>query len=715
MDKDPLPLAGRFDWRRAAVVFLAVALTYAAGAALSWQTFGAGPGPAFFPPAGVTVAAMLLTRRSSWPVIVAAVVVAEVAVDLTHGATGWSAAGFALANSVEPIVGATVTVALCGGSPDLRLRGDLVRFVGGACVAGPFVGGLIGASAGVLAAGQVWWPGFLLHWWAGDAVGALVVGAPILLWPRQKDVLRSRRRETVSVLALTAALSVVAFWFDTPPALLLLPVLAWAAFRLDVIGAALSGAVLAFVANYMTAAGRGTFAGLSMSPMSRLSVTQAFIAVLVLVAMLIAQEAAGRLAAIRQREREQRERARLETLARIAELLGAALTPEHIGDVIAGQVLSDAGAQGLALGLVDDHRQHLQWMRIAGYPAEVIAQSKSDLALDEHSAACQAVRTNAPLVFRSPAEYRRSYPNTVNWLAPSGATAVVNWPLMSGGTSFGVLHLMWARPQPLDSAQLAYVSAVATMIAQALVRSRVYADEHAKAVVLQSAVMPTIGAQIPGMDIAVCYEPADAVRGVGGDWYDVMPLPSGATFLGVGDVIGHGLPAVEDMAQLRSAARAMAVQGLRPARLLAELNGFTRYATNGRFATMTVTIFDPLTGSLAYASAGHPPALLRRSDGTVVELRAGHGPVLGPVRDATYTEDVLTIAPGDALVMYTDGLIERRGRDLDTGIARISEVISTWHGHTSVHVECRRLIESFAPAPRDDDVCVLAVRFVPKA
>lgn len=130
---------------------------------------------------------------------------------------------------------------------------------------------------------------------------------------------------------------------------------------------------------------------------------------------------------------------------------------------------------------------------------------------------------------------------------------------------------------------------------------------------------------------------------------------------------------------------------------------------------MTVTIFDPLTGSLAYASAGHPPALLRRSDGTVVELRAGHGPVLGPVCDATYTEDVLPIAPGDVLVMYTDGLIERRGRDLDTGIAHISEVISTWHGHTSVHLECRRLIESFAPAPRDDDVCVLAVRFVPKA
>ncbi|BDX30294.1 hypothetical protein TUM20985_08410 [Mycobacterium antarcticum] len=708
------PVAGGGDWRRATGLFMAVAVPYAVGAALSWQTFGAALGPAFFPPAGVTLAAMLLTRRSLWPVIVAAIVVAEMGVDLAFGASGWSAAGFALANSVAPVVGAAVTGALCGGVPDLRLRGDLSRFLGGGCVVGPLVGALIGASV-VAAGGQVWWPGSLLHWWAGDGVGAMVVGAPILLWTRQKHVLRNRRGETVFVLALTAGLATAAFWFSTPPSLVLLPVLAWAAFRLDVIGAALAGLVFAFVANYMTDAGMGTFAALVMSPAARLAVAQAFIAVAVLMAMLMAQEAAGRLAAVKQRQSEQRERARLETLARLAQLLGAALTPEQIGDAVAGQVLSDAGAQGFALGLVDDHRQQLVWVCMAGYPAEVVTTAGGGVALTKVAAACDAVRTGTPTVFSSPAEYQARYPQNSQWLVSSGATALVDWPLTSAAKTIGVLHLMWARPQPLDSAQLAYASAVATMIGQALVRAQIYADEHAMASVLHAAVLPTTATDIPELDVTVCYEPADAVHGLGGDWYDVMALPENRTFLAVGDVVGHGLPAVEDMVQLRTAARAMAVQGLQPAAMLAHLNEFTRYATSGRFATMIVAIFDPLAGSLTYGSAGHPPALLRRAGDTrVTELLGGRGPVLGPICGASFAESVLTITTGDIVIMYTDGLIERRGRDLDTGVAEVSDAISSWPSGTSLQGECRRLIESSAPAPRDDDVCVVAVRCLPR-
>ena len=118
-----------------------MALTYLAGAVLSWQSFGAGVGPAFFPPAGVTVAAMLLTPRSRWPVIVIAIVAAELAVDLHYGVGVRAASGFALANSVEPMVGASLVLAWCKGAPDLRARGDLAKFVAAAC-----------------------WPG---RWWAG--------------------------------------------------------------------------------------------------------------------------------------------------------------------------------------------------------------------------------------------------------------------------------------------------------------------------------------------------------------------------------------------------------------------------------------------------------------------------------------------------------------------------------------------------------------------
>jgi integral membrane sensor domain MASE1 len=209
-------------------LFAAVFLGYAAGAQLAVIAFGASElGPAFFPPAGVTVAAMLLTRRAQWPVIVAAIVLAEMAVDLHAVYAHTAIAGYAVANSVEPLLGASVVLALCKGVPDLRLRKDLFFFVAGACLAGPMVGGLIGGAT-VAAHFDVWWPGAALRWFASDAIGALVVGAPILLWRKQFHVLRERPVEAVGILGTTGALSWMAIWTGISPALLILPTLAWA-------------------------------------------------------------------------------------------------------------------------------------------------------------------------------------------------------------------------------------------------------------------------------------------------------------------------------------------------------------------------------------------------------------------------------------------------------------------------------------------------------
>jgi serine phosphatase RsbU (regulator of sigma subunit) len=253
------------------------------------------------------------------------------------------------------------------------------------------------------------------------------------------------------------------------------------------------------------------------------------------------------------------------------------------------------------------------------------------------------------------------------------------------------------------------------MVGQGLVRAQVYADEHARAAVLQAAVLPTEPADVADLDVAVTYEPADGEHGLGGDWYDVMALRKQRTYLAVGDVVGHGLPAVEDMAQLRSAGRAMALQGLPPAQLLAELNTFTAHASHGRFATMSVAVFDPQAGTLSYGSAGHPPALLRRArDGSVVRLLDGHGPVLGPIRDASYTEGQVRLEPGDILVMYTDGLIEGRGRDIETGISRAEVLIERWGADTVLAHGCRQLTDTLAVPPRRDDVCVVAVRLRPE-
>lgn len=577
---------------------------FAAGAEVSWQRFGTAVGFAFFPPAGVTVAAFLLTKRTAWWAIIAAIVTGELLVDAVHGLSTLTAAGFGLANVVEPLVGASVVRAWCGGPPDLRRRRDLGRFVVGACVLGPLVGGSLGAAVGVVQGG-IWWPAGVLRWWAGDGLGALVVGLPIVLWPQQHQIVRARRIETVLVLAAVTALSVAAFWVRTPPAVLLLQALAWAAFRLEVIGAALAAAVLALTANYLTAAGHGAVAALHLPVTARLVVMQLYIGVLVMVTVLVGQEAAGRVAAVEQRRLEQRERTRLQTLARLSELLAAALTPEDIGEVVAAQVLRDAGAQVVSLGLLSVDGCTVDWVHTAGCSEPIATAADQQLRLAESDPATDSVRTGAAVLIRTFADCRQRYPPVAARLTTAGAVAMGDWPLTAGGGPIGVLELMWTRPQLLDAAQQAYASALANLIAQALLRARLYADEHARAAVLQAAVLPAQLGEVAGVEIAVCYEPADRAHRLGGDWYDAMALPENKLYVAVGDVVGHGLPAVEDMAQLRFAARALALQGLGPDQLLGHLNTLTGHASEGKYATVTVALFDPTLASMYYASAGH--------------------------------------------------------------------------------------------------------------
>ena len=709
-------IRGSEYWGQATGVFALIFLSYSAFAILAWASFGSAVGPAFFfPSAGVTVAAMMLTRRSQWPAILLAIIAGEILVDVYFGNPAALSAGFALANVIEPIVGASLVLALCDGRPDLRHRKDLFVFIGGACIMAPVIGGLIGGTFSSWHERSPWLTE-VFHWSTGDGVGVLVVAVPILLWAKQSYLVRERTGETAMVLVTTALLSVVAFWAEAPPSLLILPILLWAALRLDMLGAALSGAIIAFIANVMTTRGRGMFTNMDMPTASRVALTQVFVAVVTVTALLTAQEAAARMKAVREREIERRERLRLETLARLGQQLAAALTPADIGDALEQQVLNEAGAKALNLGLVGSDGKTLEWVTMAGYPQRVLDEFGGGVAISERTVAGDTVRSGQPVLVRSSAEYARRYPDKVYWQQLAGTETTVGWPLSSGGSPIGVLLLAWSERQALNAAQLAYVSAVATLVSQALVRARVYADEHARAVVLQSAVLPTRPTDTLGLDLCVTYEPADIAQGLGGDWYDVMQVPKNRKYLAVGDVVGHGLPAVEDMAQLRSAARAMAHQGLSPSQLLAELNGFTRHASLGKFATMAVAILDSRQETLSYCSAGHPPCLLRRAaTGEVIRLSDAQGPVLGPLEEATYPEQTVAIEAGDILVMYTDGLVEHRGADIESGISRLETMIAAWDAQTVLHTGCGLLHETLAPRPRSDDICIIAVRFSAQA
>lgn len=699
-------------------LFGVVLVAYLLGAWLAWKSFGSAVGPAFFyPSAGVTVAAMLLTTRSHWPAVIIAIILGEVLVDIYFGNPPSVAAGFAVANVVEPLIGASLTLRWCRGVPDLRNRRDLSAFVAGACIIAPVFGGLIGGTVAAWHHESSWSSG-VVQWWAGDSVGVLVAAAPILLWAKQYPVVKARPAEAVGVVLLAGALSVAAFWSQAQPSMLLLPILAWAALRLDVLGAALTGMVIAFVATTMTSRGRGAFSEMNLSPASQLTVTQLFVAVLLIVSLLMAQEAGTRLRAIRDRETERREQLRLRSVSELAQQLSAALTPAEIGRTLEGQLLTEGGAEALSLGLLSRDGERVEWVARAGLPATILTKFTNGVPLQEKTMATETVRLGQPILLRTRAEYNDRYPATASWLDGTGAQTMASWPLDAGGSPIGVMQLMWTRPQPLDAAQCAYFSAMATMVGQALVRARVYSDDHARAAVLQSAVLPTVAGDTDGLEVFVGYEPADVVQGVCGDWYDVMPLGGHRTYMAVGDVVGHGLPAVTDMAQLRSAARALAIQGLAPGAILAALNSFTRHATKGRFATMTVATFTSETSLLNYALAGSPPPLLRRKDtGEVSLLPGASGPALGPMSGADYHEGSVRLEPGDIVLFYTDGLVERRGwgiqGGIDAGIAEAERLLADWDPDTPLSRASESLYQALAPRPRVDDVCTVVVRVAP--
>ncbi|MET8991336.1 SpoIIE family protein phosphatase [Nonomuraea wenchangensis] len=247
---------------------------------------------------------------------------------------------------------------------------------------------------------------------------------------------------------------------------------------------------------------------------------------------------------------------------------------------------------------------------------------------------------------------------------------------------------------------------------------RILAAEHELAGRLQQIVlpMPHEPIDLPGLRVAVRYLPAEQASRVGGDWYHAAPAGDGAVLLAVGDVAGHGIEAAAAMARLRHALAALSVTTTRdPARLLAALNrllfaGDPTGPPRGVPVTATAVVarYEPATGRLVWARAGHPPPLLARA-GRTVELDRPGGPLLGAFPDARYATTSTRLRPGDVLLLYTDGLVEHRRRNLDEGLAPVLAVLDRITAEPAPH-PLADLLRQLRHANPDDDTCILAAR-----
>ncbi len=238
--------------------------------------------------------------------------------------------------------------------------------------------------------------------------------------------------------------------------------------------------------------------------------------------------------------------------------------------------------------------------------------------------------------------------------------------------------------------------------------ARLMAEQRGVAETLQQSLLPDRLPELPGMTFAARYLPGASGVEVGGDWYDTIELPTGEVGLVMGDVVGHDLRAASVMGHIRNALRAYALEGLSPADAMGRLNRFVRQIDRDEMATCLFAVYHPEASTLLLANAGHYPPVLVGPDGEAVFLEHSTAPPVGAVDDATYTERLYHLQPGTTVLLYTDGLIERRGEPIQVGLERLRRAVTA--APSPVEELCESVLATlFADSAPTDDVAVLAL------
>ena len=393
----------------------------------------------------------------------------------------------------------------------------------------------------------------------------------------------------------------------------------------------------------------------------------------------------ARLLAAEQLARRQAEQtaARLALLQEVTARLARTLTTVEAVDAVMETIVSRLGADraGVFLLTADGGLQ-----AVAGHQGLTgsSAPQYSHLARGSRDPVSVTYATGEPVLARSAGEVRALLtPEQMATVRSLGSVACL--PLVAAGARQGVLGLGWEAPQELGDAEVEMLSAAAGQLAQALERARLYEAERAArfdlsrsvaelsdvSAALQRSLLPRELPVVEQLQVAVRYLPGVAHAQVGGDWYDVVATPGGGATLVVGDVQGHSLAAAAVMGQLRTALHAYLSEGHHPDVALARANLLMSELDPSVLATCSIFALDTQTGSARIVRAGHPLPVLLRADGSAGEVAVDGGVPLGVLDQATWPVTTVTLDAGDRLVLYTDGLVERRDADLDHGVAAL--------------------------------------------
>ncbi|MFF4485999.1 SpoIIE family protein phosphatase [Streptomyces sp. NPDC001544] len=396
----------------------------------------------------------------------------------------------------------------------------------------------------------------------------------------------------------------------------------------------------------------------------------------------------------------------------VVQVTTAALShARSVQDVI--DVLKDShgvrhlGATSLVMGLVEAGRIRM----VAEGPEDGIVPGTRITRIDEPYPMSEVVRTLLPRFIESPEEFAEGYPILWPHITDLRITSAAYLPLIAQARPIGAMGLLYNDRRGFSDEERAVLVALGSSIAQSLQRAMLYEEEKDLAQGLQQAMLPRTIPSVPGADVAVRYRSASLGRDIGGDWYDLIPLPGGRVGAVIGDVQGHDTHAAAVMGQLRIVLRAYAAEGHTPATVMARASVFLHELDTDRSATCLYAEADLTTGVVQVVRAGHIDPLIRHTDASCRRISVEGGLPLGLSAEfgrLEYPVSTVELDPGQTLVLCTDGLVEQPGADLDDGLRALTALIES--GPDEVRDLADRLIDVAEERGGDDDVALLLLR-----
>ncbi|MCJ1676812.1 SpoIIE family protein phosphatase [Streptomyces sp. APSN-46.1] len=385
----------------------------------------------------------------------------------------------------------------------------------------------------------------------------------------------------------------------------------------------------------------------------------------------------------------------------LAIALTEAVTARQVSSVVTDELLPAFGGRQLAIYLLSERHLYLSWE--TGFPRGFLDRFDG-VSLDARLPGVETLTSGRPMFFESMEHLAAAYPG-IPLDAHSGARAFL--PLIASGRPVGSCILGFDAPRGFSPEERTVLTALAGLIAQALERAQRYDSETALARGLQAALLPHRLPVLEHVATVGRYLPGTVGMDVGGDWYDVIETGPGTVALVIGDVQGHGVAAAATMGQLRSAVRAFALSGNTPEQIMRGTNRLLIDLDPGQFASCCYVSIDPESGRSWAVRAGHPQPLLRQADGRTEVLDLPGGVVLGIDPDAAYPVTELLLEPGAVLALYTDGLVEKPGTDIDTGVERLRASLAAADPTPLTETADRLISEAGNSADRPDDIALL--------